>query len=419
MPAATVNQYKFIRSLWPSKAIVEQIVKQSPAIGLMPKDTQFGEKIRYVTVGTGGGQGLGPDFLEAKQNKTPSTGEEFQVVTVPYYGNFSIQGDLWRKYEATGNKGLIVDPMARESKNLLLEAKNDISSYLHGNGGGAIGRILSTSTLSSQTITLDKGADKRRIRRGMTLWAATTDGTSGTVLSGFVKVASIGGTDSAPTVTVEQASWLAGIPGLTTTSYLFRAGVFGNVIKGFDAWCPEHTGSPSAFLGVTRSNDPERLAGLCLTATTTSPRQRIMDASRLQADNAGAENPVYLLSTRNWVNLYNELASANSLMMSKAPAAPVGSLKIGVEYDSIDIVGPSGKIKVVADPFAPDNVERLLDMSVWKLSSTGEMLHWDKGATPDSPMLEDQADAREVRLVGDVAVECWNPWANVRVKVSA
>ena len=418
MPAATVSQYKFIRSLWPTKAIVEQIVKQSPLLGLMPKDTQFGEKIRYVTVGTGGGQGLGGEFLEAKQNKTPSTGEEFQVQTVPFYGNFSISGDIWRKYEFTGNKGLIVDPMARDSKNLLMEAKNDLSSFLHGNGGGAVGRILSTSTLTSQTITLDKGADRRRIRRGMTLWAATTDGTSGSVLSGYVKVASIGGTESAPTVTVEQASWAAGIPGLTTTSYLFRAGTFGNVIKGLDAWCPEHTGSPSAFLGVTRSNDPDKLAGQCLTATTTSPRQRIMDASRLQADATGAENPVYLLSTRNWVNLFNELSSSGSLQLTKMPAAPMGGIKIGVEYDAISIVGPSGNIKVVADPFAPDNVERLLDLSVWKLSSTGELLHWDKGATPDGPMLEDQADAREVRLVGDMATECWNPWANVRVKVA-
>lgn len=419
MPAATVSQYKFIKSLWPSKAIVEQIVKQSPALGLIPKDTSFGEKIRYVTVGTGGGQGLGGDFLEAKQNKTPSTGDEFQVQTVPFYGNFSIDGALWRKYELTGNKGLIVDPMARESKNLLQEAKNDLSSFLHGNGGGAIGKITAGSNVTTATITLTKGADRRRIRRGMTLWAASTDGTSGSVRSGYVKVSSVGGTATAPTITVEQASWAAGIPAITAGDYLFRAGTFGNVIDGFDAWCPEHSGSPSAFLSVTRSNDPDKLAGQCLTATTTSPRQRVMDASRMQADGPGAENPIYLLSTRNWVNLYNELASANSLHMMKAPAASVGGIKIGVDYDAISIVGPSGNIKVIADPFMPDDVERLLDMSVWKLSSTGELLHWDKGASPDAPMLEDSADSREVRLVGDMAVECWNPWANVRVKVTA
>ena len=46
------------------------------------------------------------------------------------------------------------------------QAKNDFSSFIHGNGGGSLGRIKSTSTLTSQTITLDKGVDRRRIVRG-------------------------------------------------------------------------------------------------------------------------------------------------------------------------------------------------------------------------------------------------------------
>ena len=91
----------------------------------------------------------------------------------------------------------------------------------------------------------------------------------------------------------------------------------------------------------------------------------------------------------------------------------------GVEYDAIKIIGAGGPIEVVPDPWCPDNVERLLNLDVWKLSSTGELIHWDDGAGPDDPMLEDAADAREVRAVGDIATECWDPWANVRVSVTA
>ncbi len=247
MPAASIGVYKLIRNLWPREALIEQIYRADPLIGMMPKDTQFGEKIRYVTVGTSPPQGLG-DFGQAKQNKTPSTAEEFQVQLASYYGNFSIAGDLYRRYKFTGNKAILKDPMERESKGIVKQAKNDFSSFLHGNGGGALGRIASTSNLATQTITLDKAVDRRRLVKGMTLWAATTDGTTGAVLPGFAKVASVGGTPTAPTVTIEQASWQAAFPGLTTTSYLFRAGTIGvgaggsGVLYGFDAWCPSHTG---------------------------------------------------------------------------------------------------------------------------------------------------------------------------------
>lgn len=420
MAAALLSTYKLIRNLWPREAIVEQIYKASPLLGMIKKDTGFGEKIRYVSVGTSPPQGLGT-FAEAKQNKTASTAEEFQVQLASYYGNFSIAGDIFRRYKFTGNKALLKDPLERESKGLMKQARNDFSSFVHGGGGGSLGRIKSTSTLASQTITLDAGADRRRIVKGMTLWAATTDGTSGSALTGAVTVASVGGTATAPTVTINEATWSGAISGLTTTSYLFRAGCFGNssVFYGLDAWLPSHSGSPSSFLSVTRTNAPDQLAGQCLTATTKSPRQRIMQAAQLNADSGGSDGRlVYVMNTSNWTDLYFELSSANMLQMTKAPSAPVGSIKVGVDYEAIKMRGPGGDIEVVADPFAPTGVERLLNLDTFQMASCGDWFHWDDDATPDGPMLEDAADAREVRAVGDHQLICNDPWPNVRVAVS-
>ena len=125
--------------------------------------------------------------------------------------------------------------------------------------------------------------------------------------TGNATVASVGGTTAAPTITINESSWAAAITGLTTTSYLFRAGAVGTgaggdgVLNGLDAWLPSHTGSPGVFLGVTRTNAPNQLAGNCLTATTKSPRQRIMEASQIQADTGASEGKlVYVTSTRNW-----------------------------------------------------------------------------------------------------------------------
>jgi hypothetical protein len=270
MPAAKIHTYKMIRSLWSAKNIAEQLYKKSPILGMVTKDENFGEEYRYVSVGTGGPQGLG-DFDNAKRNKTASTAEEFKIGEASYYGEFSIDGALYRKAKRTGNVGLLKNPITRDSKNLMVGAQNDFSSFVHGNGGGALGRTTTGSDYTTNTVTLTAGADKRRIPRGATLWAAVTDGSSGLQLAGSVKVASVGGTATAPTITVEQTSWVAGIPALSaaTQYYLFRAGAFGTgtVFTGLDTWLPAWdtasggSGTPTALNGVTRANDSREARG--------------------------------------------------------------------------------------------------------------------------------------------------------------
>jgi hypothetical protein len=427
MPAATFTAYGLTRSLWPQKSIYEEILKNSPVLGLIRKDTNFSERVRYIDVGIGAPQGVGANFGDAKRFKTASRSVEFGVSTTTYYGNFSIDGKLYRVAKYTGNKALIVDPMTRDSKNLMTQIKNDLSTFIHGNGGGALGRMTAGSApTSSATITLASGADVRRIDVGMALQTSAADGTSGSINNGYVTVASIGGTETAPTITVDQSTWQAGIAGVAASDYIFRAGAVGTgaggdgLLDGFESWCPSHTGSPGTFKGVNRNTYANKLAGQCLVGTAMSPRQRIMRASRLQADVGGASGRlVYAMSTRQWENLYNELANANALRMTKAPAQAIGKISTGVEYDAIEIMGAGGKLDVVADPWMPDNVERLLNMDAWTLASTGELVHWDDGANPDNPMLEDSADAREIRAVGDMVLYCEAPWYQVRVSVTA
>lgn len=419
MPSsAAVANYKLIRSLWPQISIYDELFDNSPTLGLFKKDTNFVEQFRYIGVGWAAGQGIGPDFGIAKQFKSPSKAQEFAHSTVPYYGAFSINGDLLRKSKYGGNKALIVDPMKRDSKNLMRQVKNDLSSYIHGNGGGSLGRLTAGTLVASSNVgTLQLGADKRRIEPFMSLWSSANDGTTGTVNQGYVSVAQMGGTDTAPTLTIDQANFQAGIPGCLASDYLFRAGVFGNVMDGLDAINPLHSGSPGTYKGVNRNLYADRFAGYVLDGTKFTPRQRMLRAARIVAD-AGFTADTYLCSTRSWENIYNDLAATGSLRFVKTPAAKIGSISTGVSYDAIEFVGPTGRIEIYADPWMPDNVERCLDRSVYVLGSTGELIHWDDDVGPDSPMVEDGADAREVRLVGDMAFYSEAPAASCRVTVT-
>ncbi len=416
MPSAgNVANYKLIRSLWPQQSIYDELFKASASLGLIPKDTNFVEQYRYIDVGYAAGQGIGPDLGTAKQYKSPSKAVEFTIATTPYYAAFSLNGDILRKAKQGGNKALIVDPLKRESKNIMAQVKNDFSSFIHGNGGGAFGQLTAGTTVSSQVGSLTLAADKRRFEPQMALWAATTDGTSGTVKNGAITIAKMQGTLAAPSFTVNESALNAGIPTIAAGDYLFRAGVFGNVFDGFDSWNPLHTGSPGTFRGVDRNAYADKLAGFCLDGTKMGPKARVLEASRIVAD-AGGGDLTYFMSTRNWAALQTELG--NNIRTTKVPAASVGKMALGVTYEGIELTGPGGTVQIFADAWMPDNVERCIDRSVYKLASTGEMIHWDDGVGPDEPMVEETADAREVRAVGDIAFYTEAPWASCRVAVN-
>lgn len=416
MAGAVLGTYGISRELWPQKSLLENLMDGSPVVGMVKKDTNFGERIRHIVVGYGAPQGLAPTFATAKANKSPSLAETFDVAKRSYYGAFSIDGQLWRTYKHTGDKGVIVSPMVRESKNLLREAKNNLGLYVHGDGGGSIGQLTAASDVTTAQITLTNAADVRNFApKQKVQMSATSSG--GSVLSGTAEVLTVGDEDT-PTVTF-TAALNSTIAGAVASYYLFREDTYDAApFLGFDGWNPNHLGSPAAFLNADRTKHPRILAGLQLSATNMGNYQRLFRAARMSAD-YGYKPDTAFVSTRNWEDLANEQLGAGRLVYDKAPAAPVGSIKLGIEYECIKIMGPRGPIKVVADPWMPDNVERVGELSTLCIASLGDLLHWDDGATPGQPMLEDGADSREVRLVGDMAFINEAPGAWVRIAVAA
>lgn len=410
MAAANSSSYKLLPSLWPQKSIYEILIEVSPTLGILKKDTSFYEKVRYIGVGVGTPQGTAPTFEQAKASKTASTAQEFAVTPVSYYGAFSVDGRLMRMAKG-GNKAILVDPVKRESKNLIWQWKRDLSRYLFGNGGGSIGRI--TGTLTTVTALLSKASDRRAFQPNMLIQASSTDGTSGSLRSGEATVSSVGGTLDAPSV-ISTVAWATAITGCVTDDYLFRKGVFGNVVTGFDGWNPSHSGSPGALFGVTRTTNPYELAGIPVDGAALSHKQAIGRAAR-RVHEAGGKPDTYITSTANYESLSNELQSAGMLRYSQVPAQSIGKFHFGVKYDAIQVMGPAGPINVIADPDCPDAVSRMLTLDTWTLASTGELVSWIDGAGPGGLMMEDGADAGEGRLVGDYQLICEAPGWNARV----
>jgi hypothetical protein len=403
--------YNLGRELWPQKSIYDTILKEAPLLGKMPKDTSFYEDIRHIAVGTGSPQGVGPVFSTAKSNKTASTAKQFSITAKTYYALFSITGRLMR--QAKGDQALIVKPYARESKNAINQWKRDISAFLFGNGGGAIGQISSSSNVSTNVITLTDTSKVRFFDEGMILNTSTADGTSGAIKSGRVTVTGVvrSGSNKGK-ITVDQV-WSTGIPTAATADYIFREGVFGNVLNGIPAWITSSDPSATTFNGVDRSSSPEKLAGYRIDGTSSTPLNAALTAAGAIHDSGGSAD-LYTLSTTDWQNLRNDLSAAGTLVMQASPAAGIGSYKPGMSYMAIKLQGPSGVIDVLADPDCPVGRGYMLMTETWKLASSGELVSLIEG-----PMMEDAADAWESRFVGDHDLICECPYYNATVQLTA
>ena len=403
---ASASTYKLLRDLWPQKSIYEAVYQVDPLIGMIPKDTTFYEPTRHIDVGDGLPQGVGPDFTTAKAFKSASLADEFLIKPVTYYGLLSIEGRLMRM--SKGDKAVIVKPLARESKNVITQWKRDFSAYVHGNGGGALGQI---SAISGNTITVVNGATvtaggvsgsrMRAFQRNMPIWTGSGDGTTG-VLRTIVAAPLVTQVDPVNGILYLSAPVASVLPDTVVGDYLFRAGVFGNVVAGFDAWIPVHNGNPGPLFGVTRNTEPYKLAGVAANyaGQGKSIREVCINHAALVYDNGGMPD-TQLLNSQDWVNLQLELISAGALIQTTTTAASIGKYNFGMKYDAISLQGPSGEIKVYACPDAPQGKLRTLTLDTWTLASTGDLVSFIDGASPDNMMMEDQADSFEARLVGD------------------
>jgi len=404
MAAAGLTAYKLFRTLWPQKSINEALFSNFPEFGVLPKDTSFYEKVRQIAVGTGGPQGIAGDFTTAKANKTASTAIEFTCATKPLYALFSIEGDLMRRSKS--DKALLVDPIKRESANAIKNWKLEIAKAIHGNGGGALAQSTTATVLASQTFTVSDARDLRFIWPNMKLRLSATDGTSGSVKSGTMTVATVNRT--AGTFTIVEASITAAIATAAQTDYIFRDGVFGAVFPGFEAWIPASAPSATLFRGVDRSVDPDMLGGLRLDVSSKSPRAKAKALAAAVYDNGGSPD-LYILHTSDWAELEADLDSAGSLTRWQVPASPIGKFDFGMSYEAIKMTGPGGPIAVIASPNAKAGVGRMLTKETWKLASMGELLH-----PIDENDVEDAADSKEFRMIGDVDFYCDMPGWNAR-----
>lgn len=409
MPSSTVTTLQPILKQVYEKLAQETLYDAKPLYALMPKDTKFvGENIQ-IPLRYSPEPGGSATFSSALANRGPSGYKRFALTRRKDYAIGSLETELVRAAKG-GNTAAVIDAMESTIRGLRNTALRSLCRSLYGAGGGFRAQV--TSGMASSTITLLNPKDIVWFEVGMKLDGSANDGLSGAATAGgaAAKIVSIN-RDSGTLTNDGSANWNAatGINGLSANWYLFRQGDFGLTMIGLDGWIPS-TVSATAFFGVDRTLDSERLAGCRITPATTGYTYSTIEGACLaileRVYMAGGAPDKIFLHPQRYKRLCDELGAKKVYNDVKSEA--------GISFKGVYIEGQGGPCTVMSDPCCPRDTGWALTMDTWKLRTLGEpfSITDDDGNAPW--MREADDDAIQIRLATYGNPSCDAPAYNGR-----
>lgn len=364
-------------------SIVERLVyPDNPLLAKLQKigDTEMVGDQMPVPFFTALPQGLASGFTTAQTNAALTAGNTTSkkwVITAGDYHGVIYIGDKVIMASRT-NKGAFLANKEVEMDGLLEQAGENLSVYLWGNGGQALGRRAS---LSGDNLTLTSDIDAQNFEVGMNLKASPNDGSTATDALRAGNPATLSAVNRSTGV-ISAADW-ADITSFADGDYLFREGdFFGDtgtvVIKGVQAFITATDNAP-ALWGVTaaeRLTDPQRFSGCRVPTAVTAgktyeERIKILLSwmqGRFKTKTSGLTG---YMNGEDFQVLETLMAARGVRQLSD------DSTKFG--FARIDIETAAGRIPIICDRHCPKGTFFVLRMDDWGISSMGELLHWQNG----------------------------------------
>lgn len=344
---------------------IETLAFQSAGLGKIPKKTDGGG-LQYV----GAIRNAVTSAVSASDTVafTTGSGSVYQQWQCPWayaYASGNLTGAAID--QANGDMDSLVDAMTSEFDGAFIALGIHAGAALYGNGGGSIGQFNGSGTVAStNAFTLSNISQIVNFYQGQILNAATTDGTSGSVESGYVTVAAV---DVNLGTITPTANWSAGIPTIANTDYLFNQGDFGKKFAGLSGWIPDanHRSSLSTtFNNVNRSTDPARLAGVAYNGKG-APKSETLIQTLALVGRMGGRPDLVLCNSLDYADVVKELSTRVQYVTSEAFDNP----QIG--FDGVKVATQYGTVTILADPFCPQGNAWVLELGTWLLVSMGKL----------------------------------------------
>lgn len=363
MATTTVsNIQNVLKNLWPQDRVVNEVYPDHPFLARITKDEAFtGEDIKLV-VRTRDGQGRAVTLANAQTRASAPSHSRFALTRSKNYQVFRIEGEA---IEASRNDaGALVRALDDEIKGSINNITKDLAVNLFRGRSGNIGAIGSVTNGPPATITLSNAADVTSFEVGMILVASATSTGANRATPATATITGVNRSTGVLTFangTFAGTNWVAN-DYLSVSGDNANGSGLGNKAMGLADWLPvtDPSGGES-FLGVDRSVDRVRLAGLPLDISAFVPEEGALYAV-MELDRNGARPRDFVVNHTDYQSVLNSLGT-------KAVTKYEGTGQVG--FQTIQIMGPKGPVSMYLDQDCPAGTGYCLDMRFWKLYSLG------------------------------------------------
>lgn len=390
---------------------VENLVyEDNPLLALMPKMEEFGGRNLPVPIIFGNPMNRSASFAKAQAKTTTTLVDAFTLTRVKDYAFAQIDNETLEA--SKGHENAFLEAATTEIDGCINALTRSLAVKMYRSGYGDIGRVSSSSSTTSSTLTLSDVNDVTNFEVGMTLCFSDTQGSS--VLRDGGDTVVVSAVDrSSGVLTVTPA--LSNIAGLTVGDYIFIDGDRQNAasparlaVSGLEAWVPAVAPGSTPFFGVDRSVDVSRLGGQRLDASSMPIEEALITGASLVAREGGKLTHFFLD--------YAQFAELEKALGTKVQYVDV-KVNAEIGFRGIVVNGPRGPVKVIPDQNCQSNRAWGLQLDTWKLYSLGKAVRVID--TDGLQMLRQaSADGVEVRYGFYGQVGCRAPGWNINIQLA-
>lgn len=252
-----------LKELYPDDVMKDMTYEDNPLYGMVPKDENGVGKTITVPVVYGDSTGGSNTFSDALANVKQHAGVEFSVTRVSNYSIAQITRET--VLASRSDPGAFMAAAELEVDKAFHNSVRSLAKQMYRDSNGYLAVFGSGTSANPMVITLSDINDITNFELNMTLIAADDAAGTATVRATPSEAVVAGLDRSTGKITTAYdnsggtTTWAAG-------DYIFRDGDESTAMSGLAGWLPATVGA-TAFFGVTRTTDPDRLAGSRITGT--------------------------------------------------------------------------------------------------------------------------------------------------------
>lgn len=405
-----------LKEVYPDGLPMDTVYKTSVLMGLLPKSAiqGFGEHHK-IPVRVGNVVSSSATFATALASTTAApVFRAFEVGLTKHYTLHGISGEAMAT--ANGKESAFVDAVKEAVDSATYAHGRALSGMIFGSGTGEMGTVQANLSNNDTTVTI-KHREARNWEVGDVFSFYDPAGVNPPTLiaAGAGNVYTVTAIDrntdiasATPTATLTFTPAASSGSSVDAGHTLIKAGNRNAVMLGLEAWIPTNrTILGTAFNGVTRSLDGQRLAGLSADLSSMNAEEALVRGLRASAD-AGQTVDTAICSPAFFEEVSNRLGSKDS-----RERRTVKGFGTQHGYSAIRVVGGgSGEVDLIMDPDCPDNRLALLELDTWAIKHTQEGLPFMEERDGNKFLRSASSDGMDFRIISYANLICKAPGRN-------